>query len=68
MPYHTINDLPDNVKHVLPKHAQEIYLATFNNAMKEYGDEKQAYATAWASVERSYHKDDEGKWVKNEEK
>ena len=38
MPYHSANDLPDNVRNVLPKHAQEIYLAAFNNAWDEYKD------------------------------
>ncbi len=38
MPYKQIPDLPENVISVLPQHAQEIYLATFNNAWKEYKD------------------------------
>ena len=38
MPYHTLKDLPDNVTNVLPKHAQEIYRAAFNNAWDEYKD------------------------------
>ena len=32
MPYKTISDLPENVKNVLPKHAQEIYHQAFNSA------------------------------------
>ena len=36
MPYDTLEDLPDNVRNVLPKHAQEIYQAAFNNAWDEY--------------------------------
>ena len=38
MPYKTVDDLPDNVTNVLPKHAQEIYRAAFNNAWDEYKD------------------------------
>jgi hypothetical protein len=32
MPYDNLKDLPKSVRHVLPKHAQEIYLAAFNRA------------------------------------
>jgi cation transport regulator len=32
MPYNKISELPDSVKNALPKHAQEIYMAAFNNA------------------------------------
>ncbi len=66
MPYKTLDDLPKNVK-VLPKHGQEIFMAAFNNAEKEYKDESRQYATAWAAVEHKYHKNEEGKWVKNKE-
>ena len=38
MPYKTISSLPDSVKNHLPKHAQEIYLAAFNNAWEQYRD------------------------------
>lgn len=33
MPYQTIQELLNSVKNHLPKHAQEIFLATFNNAV-----------------------------------
>lgn len=36
MPYNSIGDLPDTVQNVLPKHAQEIYMSSYNNAHKEY--------------------------------
>ncbi len=35
MPYKQIADLPDSVKENLPKHAQEIFRAAFNNALEE---------------------------------
>jgi cation transport regulator len=66
MPYDTLEDLPDNVKNVLPKHAQEIYRAAFNNAWDEYknpadrkGDasrEETAHKVAWTAVKQQYEK------------
>ena len=38
MPYQDTNDLPDNVKHVLPAHAQAIYKEAFNSAWQQYRD------------------------------
>lgn len=72
MPYKTINDLPDPVKHVLPDHAQEIYLKAFNNAWGHYketaqerGDPLEVLAAkiAWSAVKKEYTKS-EPKWVK----
>ena len=67
MHYGTLNDLPKSVKNVLPKHAQEIYLAAFNNAWDEYKDpedrrgddsrETVAHKVAWAAVKNKYEKD-----------
>jgi cation transport regulator len=67
MPYDTLKDLPDNVTDVLPKHAQEIYRAAFNNAWDEYKDpderrghasrEETAHKVAWAAVKKEYEKD-----------
>jgi cation transport regulator len=66
MPYATLEDLPDNVRNVLPKHAQEIYQAAFNNAWDEYknpadrkGDasrEETAHKVAWTAVKQQYEK------------
>ena len=36
MPYASRSDLPDNVKHVLPAHAQDIYQQAFNSAWDQY--------------------------------
>ena len=66
-------DLPENVKNVLPKHAQEIYREAHNNALEEYkhpkkrrGDaslEETAHKVAWAAVKEKYEKDEKtGKW------
>jgi len=73
MPYETISDLPHPVRNSLPIHAQEIYLAAFNNAWNEYqekekrrGDterEETAHRVAWAAVKAKYAKNEQtGKW------
>ena len=72
MPYHSINDLPDNVTNVLPKHAQEIFKEAFNSAYDEYkdpedrrGDESRenvARKVAWNAVKHSYEKGADDKW------
>lgn len=67
MPYKQLNDLPDSVKNNLPKHAQEIFQAAFNNAEKEYGEEEQAFRVAWSAVKRDYEKGEDGHWHKKPE-
>ncbi len=64
MPYSRNEDLPDNVRHVLPDHAQSIYREAFNNALKQYGNEEQAFAVAWSAVKKQYEKKSDGKWSK----
>ena len=65
MPYDRLSDLPDSVRDNLPKHAQEIYRAAYNSAWDQYDhEEDRAYRVAWGAVEREYHKNDDGKWVK----
>ncbi len=66
MPYDKLSDLPDAVKG-LPKHAQEIFLAAYNAAFKEYdGNEGKAFATAWTAVKNKFKKSDSGEWVAKE--
>ncbi len=62
MPYQQINDLPESVKEHLPNHAQEIFLAAFNSAVEQYGEEERAFRVAWGAVKRDYEKGDDGKW------
>lgn len=73
MPYKTLEDLPERVRNVLPRHAQEIYRAAFNNAWDEYREpenrkrggtrEETAPAVAWSAVEQEYEKDEKtGEW------
>lgn len=64
MPYQDIKDLPDSVKNHLPKHGAEIFLAAFNNAIKEYSEEETAFKVAWAAVKHNYEKGEDGNWHK----
>jgi cation transport regulator len=75
MPYSQLSELPDNVSKVLPKHAQEIYQEAFNSAWQQYAKpqdrhsddsrEEVAHKVAWSAVKHSYHKNQQGNWVKN---
>lgn len=75
MPYENLEDLPERVRNVLPRHAQEIYRAAFNSAWDEYRDpearkrggtrEETAHAVAWSAVDQTYEKDERtGEWRK----
>lgn len=75
MPYSTVKDLPEGVRDHLPGHAQDIYLATYNNALVQYKDpekrrgdaslEEVAHKVAWAAVKQEYRKNEKtGKWEK----
>lgn len=67
MPYADIADLPAPVRSHLPAHAQEIYLAAFNNAWREYAEREDrevvAHKVAWAAVKKVYRKED-GEWAR----
>ncbi|NIF23937.1 putative cation transport regulator ChaB [Candidatus Pantoea multigeneris] len=74
MPYDSRSSLPDSVKHALPPHGQDIYVAAFNSAWDEYKDKKDrrddnsreevSHKVAWAAVKHQYEKGDDGKWHK----
>ena len=66
MPYNKLSDLPESVRDHLPKHAQEIYQAAYNNAFEEYDhEEERAHRVAWAAVKNDYEKDEKsGDWKK----
>ena len=76
MPYAKLSDLPDSVRDNLPKHAQEIYMAAYNNAWEQYdqpeerrGDashEETAHRVAWAAVKKKYEKKGD-EWVAKDE-
>lgn len=71
MPYKSNSELPDNIKDNLPKHAQDIYRESYNNAWDQYdepqkrrGDasrEETAHRVAWSAVKEKYEKKN-GKW------
>lgn len=76
MPYKSINELPDNVKSVLPDHAQDIYKEAFNSAYDQYdkpeerqGDasrEETAHRVAWSAVKKAgYQKSSDNTWHKS---
>ncbi len=66
MPYSATAQLPPGVRK-LPAHGQEIYMAAFNAAFKQYdGDEAKAHATAWAAVKTQYKQDADGNWTAKE--
>jgi len=69
MPYATNSDLPVRVRKVLPRHAQDIYRAAFNNAYERYGAKREAVAhrIAWAAVKRRYIQRAAGFWVARED-
>lgn len=72
MPYDNRDELPDNVRNVLPQHAQKIYQEAFNSAWDEYSNpddrrghesrEEAAHRVAWAAVKSKYEKGDDDKW------
>ena len=76
MPYKSNSELPERVRENLPEHGQDIYREAFNNAWQEYKDpserrrsesrEEVSHKVAWSAVKKVYHKNSDGRWVKNE--
>lgn len=76
MPYNHRKDLPESVRHLLPKHGQEIYRAAYNSTWEEYKDPKDRYGdtsreevahkVAWSAVKNVYMKNDNDNWVKKD--
>lgn len=72
MPYNSTEELPDNVRNVLPAHAQDIYKEAFNSAYEEYKDpderrdnasrEEVAHRVAWSAVKNKYEKGEDENW------
>ena len=72
MPYSSVNDLPADLRRILPEHAQHIFKEAFNNAYDEYEDpdkrrteetrEETAFKVAWSAVKKEYEKADDGTW------
>ncbi len=72
MPYQGVKELPRSLTEKLPRHAQEIYVKSYDNAWEQYAKpnkrrrggsrEQTAHRVAWAAVKKQYKKDDDGKW------
>jgi cation transport regulator len=56
MRYATNAELPEDVRHALPQHAQDIFRTTFNDAYGRYGPghEERIRHLAWMAVKRHY--------------
>jgi cation transport regulator len=59
----TIDNLPSDVKDMLPEEAQRMYIAAYNSIISS-GNEETARRVAWQTIEQNEHyaKDDQGKW------
>lgn len=74
MPYKSISELPESVRNVLPKHAQEIYKEAFNSAYDQYdtpeerrGNESReevAHKVAWSAVKKAGYEKGDDNWHK----
>lgn len=67
MPYGTLDALPDSVKSVLPKRAQEIFLAAYNTAYSDTCKNRSdrevcSNRIAWSAVKRQFEKEPDGHW------
>ena len=63
MPYGSNESLPKRVRDNLPRGAQTIFRKAFNNAVKQYKQERRAFKVAWAAVKKEYKKQ-KGKWIR----
>lgn len=64
MPYVSNAALPVSIRKNLPRHAQDIFRAAFNDAFERYGhNEERAFRIAWAAVKRRYVRRGAGIWV-----
>lgn len=63
MPY-TLSKPPPAIRG-LPREAQRIWIATYNDVYQKYG-ESRSFATAWSAVEQHFSKDSSGRWHRKE--
>ena len=65
MPYPNNTDLPTPIRKALPRHAQDIYRAAFNDAYVRYGASREAVAhrIAWSAVKKQYVHVSGGVWI-----
>ena len=71
MSYDTLQDLPSDIRAVLPREAQELYLEVYQKSWDTYdeaeggdmGRPSVAHRDAWSAVRREYVKDESsGRW------
>lgn len=71
--YESIDELPDTLRDVLPREAQEVYVEAYNDSWRSYDEEKTsemsraavANRDGWAAVKREFVEDEEtGKWYR----
>lgn len=70
MLYGSIQELPENMRNVLPEHAQDIYKEAYNSALAQYKDSEDrdadasrketAARVAWSAFKQQYEKGDDG--------
>lgn len=57
MPYEKLSDLPKEQVDQYSHHQKEAFLAAFNSALEQYGEESRAFAVAHAAAKRTPEKD-----------
>ncbi len=72
MPEQKLKEAPRHLREQLPEQAQRIYVEAYNRAYEEYADpgrrrssesrETAAHRVAWATVEKSFLRGNDGKW------
>jgi intein/homing endonuclease/cation transport regulator ChaB len=65
-PYDKITDLPDNVKNVMSKSLQKVWMDIFNKSYPE--GEDYARKVAWEVIKRIAQKNKNGQWVRKKSK
>jgi len=61
--YNSNNELPESIKNNLPLKAQSIWREIFNNAYKEYRDDKKSCEVAWSGLEKAGWEKENDRWV-----
>lgn len=65
MPYSTNDELPSNLKKILPSEAQTVYRTAFDEKFSETKDEGKSATYAWGAVKNAgFKKGKDGKWHK----
>lgn len=63
--YDTIADLPAPVRNHLPKDAQQVFMSVVNQYLKKGKPDSTAFPIAWGVIKKHWHKDGDGRWVRN---